>query len=232
MIDEKTMQEDALSEVLLEQYKKLPEALQKAIVSVENTKIIQDIGKKHNLHVDQMSELVDETWLALLGIIRSTDFVGDLKNRLEVDQQKAEEIAKDVNNQIFNEIKSALVEAEKIGGPPREQTLQSEVGEVDVLPPRENILGEIEDKPVQLTESESKTIPISEVTAVEPMQEFDEEKAPEEPDELAESDTEPKDLMEEKLGGEFSVQSTEQEVGKKEVSAPEKKFDPYREAVE
>ncbi|MFC1775297.1 hypothetical protein ACFLY0_00335 [Patescibacteria group bacterium] len=232
MINEKTLQEDAMSEILLEQYKKLPKALQEAIVSVETSKTIQEIGKKHNLHVDQMGELIDETWLALLGIVKSADFVDDLRIRLEVDGQKAGEIASDVNEQIFNKVKSALVEAEKISEEGIvEQTLQSAEEEGDVPPSRENILVEIEDD----VEPEESTQPTTQPIPTTPKGELAGQEIGQEPVEAPEA---AQNLMEGKLGGEFKVPSTETEqiVEQKEESAEapasEKKIDPYREAVE
>ena len=207
-------------EQLREKFKTLPKQVQRAIVSANTEERMLEISKKHNLHIDQTSELLAETGLVMFGLSPTSDYVKNLQRKLQISNDKATQISQDINEQVFKEIKSVLVEAEKIGEPTGEQTLLSPEEEGDTPPSRESILGEIEDDPEEPVELNGEPSPLSELAG---------EEIPKEPVEL---NTPPKDIMEEKLGGEFSVQSTEQEVGKKEVSAPEKKFDPYREAVE
>ena len=232
-MNEQQLQEKALKEVLLEQYKKLPKVLQNAITSVKTGEIVQSIGKKHDLHIDQIGELIDETWLVLLGIVRSSDFVGDLKIRLTIDEQKAREITKDINEQIFNEVKSALVEAEKIDIKQEEQageqTLQSPEGVEDVPPSRENILAEIEGGKVEVPQQAKQEI-------VGDLEQGAENTTS---TENVGKENNTQNIMEEKLGGEFSVpheqKTLSNENGTADVSKKyEQKIahDPYREPID
>lgn len=99
---------------LQEQYKKLSEDLKEAIFSVETEKIIQDISAKHSLQIDQMGELASETGLILLGLTKSEEYVNNLSESLKISVDKAREIAKDVNNEIFLKVKNSLISLHKL----------------------------------------------------------------------------------------------------------------------
>lgn len=99
---------------LQEQYKKLPEDLKEAIFSVETEKIIQDISAKHSLQIDQMGELAAETGLVLLGLTKPEEYVNNLSEGLKINTDKAREIAKDINNEIFLKVKNSLISLHKL----------------------------------------------------------------------------------------------------------------------
>jgi hypothetical protein len=93
---------------LLERYRKLPGDLKEAIFSVETAEIIQKISKKYGLHIDKMGELASETGLVMLGITHPRDFISNISSRLEISREKATEIAKDINNEIFSKVRENL----------------------------------------------------------------------------------------------------------------------------
>ncbi len=96
-------------EQLLEAYNKLPKSLQEAVLSVDTTKAISEIGKKYGLPVDKMGELADQTTGVMLGFTDSKDLISNLKTNLNVDIETAQKIGEDVNSKIFLPIREALM---------------------------------------------------------------------------------------------------------------------------
>jgi len=93
---------------LEKQMKSLPEDLQYAMSSVEVSKTIQDIAKKHNLLLDKASDLADETFYIILGLTKTKDFVDVITNKLNIKKLEAIDIAKDINIEVFDKIKDSL----------------------------------------------------------------------------------------------------------------------------
>ncbi len=89
-------------------YQKLPEDLKEIIASVDSTAIIQEIGKDHGLHIDQLGELGSETGYVLMGITAPTQFVTNLTSRLKIDRLIANTIANDINEKIFSKVRESL----------------------------------------------------------------------------------------------------------------------------
>ncbi len=102
------------SEEIQNQFEKLPAELQAAVTSPEIHDKIEAIGKRHNLMIDQMGELVDEIGLILLGLEKSSDFVSHASQKLNISSKAALLLAKDINSEVFDSIKDLLrkVEAE------------------------------------------------------------------------------------------------------------------------
>jgi len=93
----------------------LPDDVQKAIASVAVTKQIQAIGQKHQLHVDTVGALLDETQRIMKGETHPKDYIRNLTKRLSVQDTKAKEIAVDINEQIFRPVRESLKKIHKIG---------------------------------------------------------------------------------------------------------------------
>src|SRR3989344_1961759 len=89
--------------------------VQKAVASVEVTKQIQTIGQKHQLHVDTVGALLDETQRVMKGGTHPKDYIRNLTKRLSVQDAKAKEIAVDINEQIFRPVRESLKKIHKIG---------------------------------------------------------------------------------------------------------------------
>lgn len=89
-------------------FDQLPQEIREAIVSVDTSEKVQTIAKKHSLHIDQTGELGEEIGFAMMGLTHPTEFVKNIKDRLEIDNKIAEDIASDVNEEIFLPIKSSL----------------------------------------------------------------------------------------------------------------------------
>ncbi|MEK7609912.1 MAG: hypothetical protein AAB470_02210 [Patescibacteria group bacterium] len=112
------------SEEIQGQFEKLPTELQKVVTSPEIHDKIETIGKRHNLLIDQLGELVDEIGLILLGLEKSSDFVNHASWKLNISSKVATLIAQDVNSEVFNSIKDSLkkLEAEM---PPQDTETQA-----------------------------------------------------------------------------------------------------------
>jgi len=95
-------------EELLAKYNALPQELKAAMSSVESSDVIQEIGKKYNLRVDQIGELASETGYLLIGITKPGDYIKNLKQQLQIDLVKARDIALEVNEKIFSKVKESL----------------------------------------------------------------------------------------------------------------------------
>lgn len=93
----------------MERFESLPNDLKTALTSEEVDASIQEVAKKHFLHIDQTGELADETGLVMLGLTRTDEYINNLKERLGVPQQKAAEIAKDIDENVLRPIKTSLI---------------------------------------------------------------------------------------------------------------------------
>ncbi|MDB5259665.1 MAG: hypothetical protein JWO73_873 [Candidatus Taylorbacteria bacterium] len=86
----------------------LPEEIKKLVVSSEIDEKIKLVGDKYSLHVDQIGELACETRKILTGSRASKDFVSRITSELEIEKGLAETIAKEINEVIFNQIRTAM----------------------------------------------------------------------------------------------------------------------------
>lgn len=91
----------------------LPKDLQDAITSIDTTTALQEIGSKNNLLLDKQGELGSEVGYVMMGLTKTKDFVRNLQNRLGVNLETANSIAKDVNDKIFLKIRESLRQAQE-----------------------------------------------------------------------------------------------------------------------
>ena len=87
-------------------------------LSIRVAEQLQEIGKKHRLHIDKIDALFDEAGAVMLGLTHPRDFIGKLAQKLDIDKEKTKKIAQDVNEQIFKPIRESL---KKIHGIAEEQ---------------------------------------------------------------------------------------------------------------
>ena len=134
----------------MERFESLPDDLKIALTSEEVDASIQSVAKKHFLHIDQTGELADETGLVMLGLTKTDEYISNLKERLGVPQQKASEIAKDIDEKVLRPIKASLIATSERSTEDLEQPEQEEILD------REQIMKEI-DEHLQDTNYESDT---------------------------------------------------------------------------
>jgi hypothetical protein len=99
-------------EQIQDRYNKLPADIREAIDSVSTTNVVVDIGQKYDLMYDQISELVDEVGLTMIGLTPETMFVNNIARRMRVDMSKAMLIARDINKEIFDKMRDSLKKIE------------------------------------------------------------------------------------------------------------------------
>ncbi len=87
------------------QLEKLPQDLRDAVSSNEIRNTIQEVGKKHNLLIDQLGEMIDLVGLIMLGLSPAKDFVKNFTRESGVNSDIASAIAKDINNEVFSKLR-------------------------------------------------------------------------------------------------------------------------------
>lgn len=211
-------------------YNELPPNLREAYVSVNTDKILEEIGKKHGLRIDQIGELMNETGYVMLGATPPSDYVMKIEGTVGVSREKAKAIAVDVNEQVFKAIRDALKRVHKIGGyrdiPPKNMAAPPQKAEY-AAPPTEPL----EPKeyapaaPVEEMPKNAAPLPAAELPHEEPP-------APSAP-------IIQRNLSEERLTKTFSLPHDEKtytvsEDGKELKEEEDGKYtlDPYREPVE
>ena len=101
------------TEQLQEAFERLPQKLQAAVSSPDIHQRIMNIGNRHGLHIDQIGELTDQIGLVMLGLENSSNFVRDTSSRLSIGMKDAQEIANDINKEVFSAIKTNMRELEE-----------------------------------------------------------------------------------------------------------------------
>jgi hypothetical protein len=91
-----------------EAIRKAPAEIQAVIRDDETEQKIVDLGKKYNLHIDQMGQLDDEVLLILTGLSPYSNFTENIIKRLRIDETTGKNITTDVNNEIFLPIRESL----------------------------------------------------------------------------------------------------------------------------
>jgi hypothetical protein len=176
-------------ETIEQKMRSLPKELQRAMVSVETTSLLQEISDSNNLMIDQLGLLEEITSLTILGLIPVSKFTSNIKEKLGIDVDLAEKIAGEVNEKIFKGIRSALqsiqlkdaAEKQSIEKPQTPPPTIESVGKFTIEKPpvgigitvtvkKEEVLKEIED-PEKLLEAPSidhiLTTPVVSVEKVE-----------------------------------------------------------------
>ena len=161
------------AEQVMERFESLPDDLKIALTSEEVDASIQSVAKKHFLHIDQTGELSDETGLVMLGLTKTDEYISNLKERLGVPQQKASEIAKDIDEKVLRPIKASLIATSERSTEDLEQPEQEEILD------REQIMKEIDehlqdtnyksDTNIQIEKTGELTIKTSEPTLPTPV---------------------------------------------------------------
>lgn len=129
-------------------YKQLPDDVRDVYSSAEYTASIIEIGKKNGLFVDQIGHLSDEVGSTMLGITHPDKFVDTIANKLSISNDKANVIAREVNEKIFLNIRASLQKIHSEDGG-REEISDTNHTQNDAhfeeTPSRESVLAGIED---------------------------------------------------------------------------------------
>lgn len=89
-------------------FRELPETLQDIILSFEKVEATQSIGRKYHLHIDQIGYLANEINYIILGFTKPYELTDNIKKALNVPYDIAQEIVRDVDEQILKKIRGEL----------------------------------------------------------------------------------------------------------------------------
>lgn len=100
--------DDTIQKQIEARLAELPDDVQEAIASADFDKQIQDIGTKHELHIDQTSVLGDEILLVMLGFSDPGTFAATLAEKLQVSPDIAATITEEATAQLFMPIRQSM----------------------------------------------------------------------------------------------------------------------------
>lgn len=198
---------DYTNEQIEEALRRLPEEFQEAIATSSISNRAIDIGKRYNLHFDQIEKLKNNVMLLALGFIDSSSFSGVIAKELSLTVPQAQAIVGDINREIFEEIRKIIKEKTTEVAPERENNVEPATKTEESLD-REELLKAIE-SPEQIGSIEGGSIKYKELSI----------KKEEEP---------VLGIVEQKLGGAFKMENSQMVETDKSIASI-KKIDPYRE---
>ena len=197
-------------EQLREIYKNLPEEIKDALDSVELLDLIEEIGKKFHLHIDQQGKISNEIGLMLFGITRPENFIDKLIKAVELTPEVAGEITKELNTKIFFPIRKSI---ERVHSTASQNAYHAAPApQVEHFSPAGNVSsGNIEKTESPLRTPDNNAIIVG---STAPMKT---------PDQVE------RDLFDEKMGKLFRIPKEELELGEASNNKPPTSTDPYRE---
>ena len=101
-------EKEQLQQEVVRRYENLSDELKRAMMSVSSAEIIYEVGRKHDLNVEKIGILAEEIGYIMLGMVPPSGFISDLKELLEVEENKANEIAQEINHKIFLPIREEI----------------------------------------------------------------------------------------------------------------------------
>ncbi|MBI3273692.1 MAG: hypothetical protein HYZ69_00965, partial [Candidatus Colwellbacteria bacterium] len=94
-----------------DRFGKLPKILQDALFDPKAAQIIFAIGERFELTIEKIGFLAEETGFIILGFTRPTIFKDAVKERLGIDEAKAQLVAREINNQVFYPLREIMKSA-------------------------------------------------------------------------------------------------------------------------
>ena len=94
-------------------YQKAPDKIQETVDSFETAEALAQIAADHTIDNNKgvgNRDLGRLTGQVLVGMLHPKDFVPALVEKLEISKEKAQKIAKEVNQKIFSQVKDLLIE--------------------------------------------------------------------------------------------------------------------------
>lgn len=214
------------SQQLRKIYKELPEDIKEAIDNIDATYVIDEVGKKFNLHLDQISKLGEETGFVLLGVADPMEFVSNISEKLGIDKNIASQIVGEINEKIFVDIKESLREVHSKPRP-RIETPAKEPVAPNLIKTIETGKLEVPKKAMDILRG---NIPVPKKKSGTEIFGFSSEKKNDLPAPTPQTKQTGGhlDIMEEKMKGVFSIPKVEDDLSKNQ---PQRVTDPYREQI-
>lgn len=99
---------DTTADEIREKIASLPPDVQKFLYSPEMHTLMQQIGGKHQLHIDQIGEMEGEVVAAMIGIEDIQKLPENLAEELKIDAVKSQALVKEINEQVFLKIRGSM----------------------------------------------------------------------------------------------------------------------------
>lgn len=100
--------EENIQQKIEERLAELPAQVQEAIASSDFEERIRAICRTHNLHVDQMQAVADETTLAMLGFIDMDSLAAGLQEQAHLSAEQAQTVASAITAEVFVPIRESM----------------------------------------------------------------------------------------------------------------------------
>jgi hypothetical protein len=97
-------------EQLQKRYTELPQVLQEALSSTDVAQKVESIAKKYRLLIPQAGDLSDEIGLVLMGLSSPGSFSETIQRKLNINSVLAKEITEEINQSVFQKVRSYLIE--------------------------------------------------------------------------------------------------------------------------
>ncbi|PCI30269.1 hypothetical protein COB55_00620 [Candidatus Wolfebacteria bacterium] len=94
-----------------EKYNKLPQEMRDALLSMETAEAIFETTKKYGLGVKESGIVADETGNVMLGLTRSDEYIKQLSEHLEIEDDVVAKIATEINQSVFSKVRVEFREA-------------------------------------------------------------------------------------------------------------------------
>lgn len=104
------MDQTQLQQKIAEYYQKLPEETKVLFASMSWMEALKEIDTKYGLNDEQVKTLGTETTLLLLGIINLEDYEKTLRNEIKLENNKIEDVIREINEKILKDIVPQLYE--------------------------------------------------------------------------------------------------------------------------
>jgi len=116
------MEQEYTKEFFWKTYEKLPEDLKEAVFSEKNNKLVEKICADVGLDEEKISIVAKYTGRVLMGLLPLKEFPITLELELNVDEQTASKIVRELNLAIFKYLRVSLdkIHEEKEGNFPKE----------------------------------------------------------------------------------------------------------------
>ncbi|MCK4387103.1 MAG: hypothetical protein KAV41_03430 [Candidatus Pacebacteria bacterium] len=93
---------------LEEKYRAIPDDVREAISSSEVNRKLRDLTDKYKLQFDEAEDLTKEIGFVMLGLKSPDNFVKNIQKATALDSKTSTQIAEDVNNTIFKDIRKSI----------------------------------------------------------------------------------------------------------------------------
>ncbi len=148
--------------------KKLPPEIRDVVVSTSTVDKLYEIGKKHNLLIDDMGKMVNLTLDIIMGMSPARTFVQDLLKEVDIKPLEASTLIRDIDEEILKPIKHIMISLYADGAPNRPSSSLVQYYEEDDNHPsldKDALLKEIEEPVASPIRKEMVMQPASEVAS-------------------------------------------------------------------